>query len=833
MKTHPEGTLAGRFREMASRWRDRPAIRHGGAILSYGELDRKAGEFAARLSAFKEEAGPVVGLSLSSPVEAIAAMLGVLQTGCAYAMIDSRAPGPQKLAVAREMALTLVLGDSAGERWPGFAGHWLEASAPVPAHGRGDDLPNVSPSAPACIVQTSGTTGRPLGVEISHAALLHTITNYTELAALGPEDRFTMLTSPAHFAAHSAIFGALLNGACLCPFDVRKRGFAAMADWLDTERLTVYQSPPSLFRSLCRQLAPARKFPALRLLRLGGEVALASDLELFRRHFRPDAVFVNALGISEAAGNVAWFRFGPGAAIPGPVLPVGLPAPGREIFLADESGKPVPPGTTGEIVVRSEFLATGYYRQPELTARKFRSVGGRREFWTGDFGRFTPEGWLRHEGRKDDQVKIRGHRVDLAGLEAILRSIPGVREARVLSGELAQAADEPVAFVVPTDAEVTAGSIRRQLAEVIVSPVLPRVLLLPDFPLGAGGKLDRARLRQLAARRVASSCAPRSALEREIASIWRAVLRVDEIGVYDDFFACGGDSLKALQAAGDLEVRFRLRLGPGFFLDHATIAQMGEHLEARLRHRAARGWRSFFTRHRPGSVVALRPLQPDSPPPLFLCPGGWGHENELLVFAAMLPHLPPELPVYGLKQNFLGQGARPPRSVGAIARNFLGEIGRIYPRGPFHLLGECVAGVIVLELAHQLRRAAREAEKIILLDPRLPRSAPPPDNLPPAVSQKVRPYYRMLAETRLRPCRRDVDLISPTAPGALRQRLEPWHVFDFVRVNLVQVQGDHDTYLREHGREVAAAIARILTPGKKAAPETAGPLVAVAGHESP
>jgi amino acid adenylation domain-containing protein len=801
-------TVISRFREIAERFGGRTAIRQESSI-TYEELDFRSEQVAEQLSGLRPEAAPVIGLSLAQAPEAVAAMLGVMKTGRAYTIIDPGAPVKRKQAIAEEMALEVVIGDSALAPWPDFSGLCIDSTA-APADLRRDFSASESPDAACCIVQTSGTTGRPLGVEMSHAALLHTIENYAALAAIVPEDRFTMLTSPAHFAAHTAIFGALLNGACLFPFDVRSRGFQAMTDWLEQEALTIYQSPPSLFRAFIRQLPPGKLFSDLRFLRLGGEPALVSDFELFEKHFPASAQFINALGMSEAGGNVAYFRVDRDMHFTGPVLPIGRPAAGQEVFLADACGELVAPGETGEIIVRSDFLATGYYRRPELTSQRFSSssVDGRRELRTGDLAHLTPEGRLMHDGRKDDQIKILGHRVDLAGLESVLRSFPDVREVRVLPGPQTGGTDQLLAFVVPADTKVTAGSIGLELSNRLTAPVLPKVLLLDRLPLNSGGKIDRAQLLQLAAGNstLPSSAHARDETERQLAKIWGSVLGVGEIGVYDNFFTLGGDSLKALSVSSAVEESFGLPFSPWRLLERPTIAQSGEYLRARQN--------PLLTRENGEQVVALRSPQGGSEAPLFICPGGWGHEQELMVFAIMLQHLPPGVQVYGLKQNFLGSPAQVAESIDSMASNFLAEIKKIQPTGPYRLLGECVASIIVLEIAHQLELAGEAAETIILLDPRRPRAQPPDTGAEPEESSdKLRRYYQILTEATPRPCGQRVHVIGAEETEGLRQRLEQWKIFDPAQLEIIRVSGDHTTYLRGHGAELAREIARLIWSG--------------------
>ncbi|MGO9593510.1 MAG: AMP-binding protein [Steroidobacteraceae bacterium] len=697
------GTVDARFRHIATRFADRPALRHRSTI-TYRELDRRSDEFAAQLI----QPPAVVGVSLTQPVEAIAAMLGVLKAGRAYTMIDTDAPLQRKLAIAQEMGLELVICDSSSGPWRGYLGRWLDPTTFSAATHVGDSGGPALGSSACCIVQTSGSTGQPLGVEISHAALLHTIDSYTAFAHITPDDRLTMLTSAAHFAAHSAIFGALLNGACLCVFDVRTDGFPAMTDWMQREQLTIYQSPPSLFRAFCRQLTADRQFATVRFLRLGGEPALFADYQLFQKHFPAEAQFVNALGISEAAGNVAYFRMDRKLPLSGQLLPVGLPSAGREVFLADSSGGAVEPGDAGEIVVRSDFLATGYYRRPHLTAQKFRTprVDGRRELWTGDLGHFTPEGWLMHDGRRDEQVKIRGHRVDIAGLESALCSLAGVHDARVLRRQRAGEADDLIAFVVPVDSGISSDVIRRQLSDVVSSPVLPRVVILDHLPLSPSGKISRAQLLDLAAEPSCQrpSTGPRDEMEREVAEIWKSVLNLSHIGIHDNFFACGGDSLQALSVMAALEVRYAIRLSPKLFLDFPTIAQMAGYLRT-------------ANPDRPDIPLVVFQAEGDGVP-FFFMHGDWKggfycgslslHIGAAHPFCAVPPYRSPEPRIVSLQE---------------MATEHLAVIRQWTPRGPYLLGGYCIGGIVAAEIARQLVEQGEKVAGLFLIDPA--RSAAP------------------------------------------------------------------------------------------------------------
>jgi phenylacetate-coenzyme A ligase PaaK-like adenylate-forming protein/acyl carrier protein len=656
------------------------------------------------------------------------------------------------------------------------------------------------------LVQTSGTTGQPLGVVINHRTLLDTIQNYSAFARITADDRFTLLTAPAFLAAYTAIFGALLNGATLLPFEVKSRGAAKLAAWLREEAVTVYQSTPSLFRVLARNLSPVDRFPQLRFLRLGGEPVLASDFELFRNHFEKSAILANTLGISEAGGNVAYFLMPHDFQPRSHLLPVGLPSRGREIILMDEAGRPVPPGQLGEIVVRSEFLASGYDGNEELTARRFRSSSHGRELWTGDLGRLTPEGWLEHTGRKDDQVKVRGQRVDLSELESILRSLDGVEAAVALLRQEDGAAPDLAAFVVlRPDRRRTASELREELAGRISSHLMPHLIkIVGRLPLGAGGKIDRKALLQSAEDALSDHgvTGPRSPLEKEVAEIWREILGLAAVGVYDNFFASGGDSLKALSLLSQLSAKFGVEPTARDLLERSTVAQMAEYISFHRSRRKLARWKILFGSARSESTVPLRTA--GSRLPLFIFPGGRSDEGALLLFASMMPHFPADLPVYGLKHNFSQWTCLPARSLKVMARNFRNDILRLQPQGPYHLLSDCVGAIVLLEVASQLEAAGRPLAPIILLDPKRPAASGEWAN-----SSKLRRYYRVLREAPPASFAGPVKIIAPRNEDEVLRRFGP-NPFAPGQVEWIKVPGDHDSYMREHRMALAREIARLL-----------------------
>lgn len=303
-----------------------------------------------------------------------------------------------------------------------------------------DDDPGaaVSPPAPAYLLYTSGSTGRPKGVLQSQRNALHHARAYADALGIGPGDRVALLAPLATDTAVQDILAALLNGASLHPLDLRAEGVERIGPWLEEAGITVYHSTPTVFRHFVDGLG-GETFPGVRVVVLGGEAAVRGDVERFRRRFGPGAAFVNGLGLTEST-TALQYAVGPETTLAREAVPIGTPVAGTEILLLDRGGNPINSHGVGEIALRGDHVALGYWRRPELTAATFGTDpegGSRRTYRTGDLGRTLPDGLIEHAGRKDAQVKIRGFRVEPAEVEAALRGHPAVREAAVVAPEVA------------------------------------------------------------------------------------------------------------------------------------------------------------------------------------------------------------------------------------------------------------------------------------------------------------------------------------------------------------------------------------------------------------
>ena len=591
------GSITRRFEQQVREHPERMAIEDCDSTLTYGELNRLANRLAHAILAECGARSEPVALLVGDGVPVVSAMLGALKAGKFYVTLDPCQPAPRLLAILAETRPRLVIAD---------AGRMEQAESLCQAHdlegtrvlnedaldpGVSADNPDlaITPSDLAYVVFTSGSTGTPKGVMQDHGYVLHLTAVYTEGGGISAADRLGLLYSPAFAGAVRDIYCALLNGAALLTFDVKRQGLASLAGWMREKHITAFFAVATMFRHFCRLLAPEDRLPDVRLIELGSETVYAGEVHLFQRHFSRDCRLMVNLGGSEIS-PVCQFAVDAATRIEGNTVPAGWPAGDVEVLLWDAEGKPAPEGAPGEIVVRSRYLTRGYWGRPDLTDAVFLpdpDDGGRRLFRTGDLGRFLPHGCLMHLGRRDFQVKIRGYRVETAEVEAFFTGTALIRDAAVAAR--ADASGEPnlVAWLVPVRGEAppSVSELRRLAHAALPDYMVPaRIVVLDSLPLTENGKLDRRALPdpwQAAAPPAAlASQVPRNAVETRLQEIWREVLGREDIGRDESFFDLGGHSLLAMQVVARIGAAFRVTLRPNCLFDSPTLAQLAGVVEA-------------------------------------------------------------------------------------------------------------------------------------------------------------------------------------------------------------------------------------------------------------
>jgi amino acid adenylation domain-containing protein len=708
-----EQSIPARFAQQVARAPDGLAVKSGGNEVSYGALDRLANRIANAILAACGQASEPVVLLIEQGVLLVAGILGTLKAGKIYVPLDPSFP-PAHLAgqiadagariilttgQSREAAQSLLRELPPGQTQLRL--QVLEVDVIAANAATHDPQISIAPDAGAYIFYTSGSTGRPKGVLDSHRNVLHNIMRYTNTLRICADDRLTLLQGPSFSGAVSSLFGALLNGAAVFPFDVPRGGADCIGPWLQGERITIYHSVPALFRRLAEGLS----FPALRIVRLEGDQAAPQDIKLFKERCSRGALLVNGLGATEC-GIARQFFVDHDTCMSIGVVPVGYPVEDMDVVVLDDTGRGVISGEVGEIVVRSRYLAQGYWRQPSLTAAAFGAepgTDGLRSYHTGDLGRLRSDGCLEHLGRKDfSSTKVGGNRVHVADVEAALLEVPDLKEAAVAILDPHGGEPRLAAYLVPRKPPgPTVSVIRRCLAERLPPYMIPSTyVMLEALPLNANGKVDRLALPPADSSRphLGTVCNhPEDLLQYQLVRIWEEVLGVTPIGIRDDFFELGGSSLLALEMVHKIEQLFDRKVSLSAMMAGATVERLAEAIKSETE-----------TLSEPITGVQVG----GSRPPFFFLHGdylGGGFYCQRLA-----RRLGPDQPFYALHP--FGLDDEPiPESYQSMAARHLAALRVIQRSGPYRLGGSCNGGLVALEVARCLLAKGERIDRLILI----------------------------------------------------------------------------------------------------------------------
>ena len=539
--------------------------------LSYGELARQARAVAAALGARGVRRGDLVGVSLPKGPEQVVAVLGVLAAGGTYVPIGVEQPPARVARIVATAGLGTVIiagdggdragGDRAGRNWPDGvtplgldeasrtgeaapAGALTLAAADAPGHV----------DEPAYVLFTSGSTGQPKGVEIGHSAAMNTIDDLVERLGIGPGDRTLGVSALDFDLSVFDIFGPLSAGGAVVVVDEDARREAARWAQLIAHRgVTVLNCVPAVLDLILSTGRPLGD--GLRAVLLGGD-KVGVDLPGRLASAVPGCRFLALGGTTETAIHSTVCEVAGDGPVPAGWLcvPYGTPLRNVQLRVVDHLGRDCPDHVAGELWIGGAGVARGYRGDPERTADRFVVRAGARWYRTGDLARYQPDGTVEFLGRRDHQVKIKGFRVELGEIEAALGSVPAVRAgvAALTAGDDGRPPSLGAVVVLAAGGDPAAApeAVQEGLRALLPPHMVPdRVVVAEQLPLSANGKIDRRALGALLARGLAgprsAAAPPRSDLERVILAVWREVLGLDEIGVDEEFFALGGDSVLA------------------------------------------------------------------------------------------------------------------------------------------------------------------------------------------------------------------------------------------------------------------------------------------------
>jgi len=548
-----------------------PALRFRGAELTYWQLDVRAEQLAHRLRAAGVGPESVVGVCVERSFEMIIALVGVLKAGAAYLPLDPDEPAVRlRLMLEQADARVLLTHDS---QPPDFGVPALEVdgdvvdTTPLPPGGSADTL--------AYVRYTSGSTGHPKGVAVPHRGVVRLVHD-ADWLDFGPQETFLQLCAVTFDPSEFEIWGALLNGGCLVIHPPGPLSLPELAESIHREKITTLWLTAGLFHRMVDRHVDS--LGGLRQLVAGGDVLSPAHVNRVRRA-HPHVRMVNGYGPTE---NTCFTAAHTVTRQVKDTVPIGTPIAGTRVYVLDEKLRPVSDGEWGELYTAGDGLALGYLNRPEWTAERFLAdpfTPGERMYRVGDLVRRTRGGVLEFRGRVDDQVKIAGYRVELGEITAALADQPGVTEALVLAREDVTPGEKVLVGYVVTLRENV--NLRRALGQRLPRHLVPAAIVtLPEFPLTRAGKIDRAALPApwLAPPKPGID-PPRTPIEAKLAGLMAETLAVHQVGIHDNFFDIGGNSLLAADVLERIRGELSIDLPAArLFFENPTVAGLAENL---------------------------------------------------------------------------------------------------------------------------------------------------------------------------------------------------------------------------------------------------------------
>lgn len=681
-----------------------------GQRMSYQQLDERANQLAAELVAQGLGPGDYIAVALPRSNDLVVALLAIMKSGAAYVPLDPQQPAPRLKMILQEaqpglLISTETIAEALGEGverclnlaaldWTALPSHQVKPAGIIDSE------------SPAYVIYTSGSTGRPKGVVISHASLMNFLLGMNELLEINQQDKVLALTTISFDIAALEIYLPLMIGAqvVMCSKETardpdRLFGIIKACD------VSVMQATPSHWQALL--LDHLDELKGLKPL-VGGE---ALPVNLAKQLLQLGRGVVNLYGPTETtvwstAMQLSWGDVENTLSAP----PIGKPIRNTQVYVLDSSKQPVPLGVIGELYIGGAGVAQGYLNRPELTAERFvdNPFATGKMYQTGDLARWREDGVLEYLGRNDFQMKIRGFRIEAEEVEAQLQACAGVQQAVVSLRQDPTGEKRLVAYLLAEDDQQDSfdpAALRKSLEAVLPDYMVPAVYVSVDsLPLNVNGKLDRKALPEPQWLVKTEYFPPRNELERQLEILWMEIFQCQRVSIHDSFFELGGDSLMAAKMVSRIRDITGKPVPMVAIFEAASIAELAEQLEA--------SWNSESPVKDPlDRLLTLR--KGGSSEPLFCIHPviglGWG-------YASLSRHLPDDRPLYALQAKGLNGEGELPQSIEDIAADYIREIRRVQPSGPYHFLGWSMGGIIAYEMSRQLQAASEGISMLAILD---------------------------------------------------------------------------------------------------------------------
>jgi len=707
------------------------ALYYEGKYWSYGELECLSNKLAIILRIKASASVGTVAIYAERSPAFVVAILGVLRAGGSFVVLDSSYP-QARLEEFLDLLLPdqLIVCTEDGSHFNRQQDDELFIERIVLPHNiriesdvlRHSNIPskhnNIFIESTAYYLFTSGTTGKPKCVGVSHAPLIHFVKWQISIFSLTDKDRFTMLSGLGHDPILRDIFTPLSVGGCvLIPDTDVASNLTLVYQWCLDSKPTVFHITPQMSKILLvgYQNKKNHSLDWVRYLFLGGDVLQSNHIQNIKL-IAPNAEVVNFYGATETPQAMGFYR---ATSVEGDAaIPIGSGISDVELLIVSDKGTEVEGDEVGQIAIRTKYLSNGYVKgnseknlSNSVILSELLKSDNTPVYLTGDYGHYTSDGNIVLKGRLDDQVKIRGFRVELNEIICHLELIEGINNAICLATDSYGSEKLIVAYLVKTkNSLININDINNRLATLIPSYMVPsRYVWLDEIPLLPNGKVDRAVLPEVGPAinllNGSAFVAPGNDFEQSLAAVWESILKIESVGVTDNFFDLGGDSLMTIVLIHEMEIATGIKFDVGDIFSYPSIKQLVAVQEGDIERQAS----SIVPLQREGSGV-----------PLF-CICGINRYQELA------NSLGGNQPIYGIyvsaEQDFLEDlmaGKKVDVSVEILAKAYYKAICRHQPKGPYQLLGLSFGGLLAVEIARMLKENGKEVISVILLDTMLP-----------------------------------------------------------------------------------------------------------------
>ena len=703
------------FEEQAAKTPDAVAVIFQQQQLTYRELDNRANQLANYLQTLGIKPDALVGICIDRCLEMVVGILGVLKAGGAYIPLDPAYPQERLSHMLDDSGVSVLLTAENLSQLPENKARQIcldrdwdnliaRQSEEAPSSG-------VKSNNLAYIIYTSGSTGKSKGVMIEHNSLVNFTQTATREYGINNNDRILQFASISFDVAVEEMYPCLTSGATLI---LRTDDFltsgSGMLQKCNEWELTVLDLPTAYWHQLASDLAMGEwEIPSsLRLVIIGGEAVIPEKVRTWQTSFKDNQYpeLINTYGPTEATVVVTKCKLSESIKDTGLTeMTIGRPFDNVKIYILDSCLNPVPIGVSGELHIGGVSLARGYLNRPELTAEKFIPDPfnpGMRMYKSGDLARFLADGNIDFLGRIDHQVKIRGFRIELGEIETVLCQHSAVKEAIVIPQEYEAGDKRLIAYIVPRNEPPASKELKDFLKSRLPEYMVPSGFVILDaLPLTPNDKVDRRALPKPDKTNLnleEEYLSARNDVEQKLVTLWEQAFRIQPIGIQDDFFSLGGNSLMATSMLAETEKVFDKKLSQGIFFEASTIEELA----------------IVIDREETVCETVIKINPNGTKPPLFII------ANNGYLYQQMIGHLDTEQPVYIIQE--------PLEKVTVMASRCIQQIQEIQPTGPYQLIGHSYEGLVAYRIARLLNAQNEQVAFLGMLDTPTPEIENQADN---------------------------------------------------------------------------------------------------------